>query len=241
MRRVREVQVDNPLKRKRTTAQDENADDPKLKEFLGVMQRPSQSKSFLNEATEDVGNTPLVTGDQVISHADSEDELQNITKKSKVGKEERSDCLPPSNPTIQPIPRARDTDHAGLVVEMDKLADASKEVPSDIDWLRARTSRVLGLADDEEEFQPVPEQSGTDMVLEDSEMKPVEESAGLDADEVVIDADEQTIRDTRRLYLRNLPYTIIEDDLIEHFTAFDGLEEVRPCATFPLSNFMMIN
>ena len=41
-----------------------------------------------------------------------------------------------------------------------------------------------------------------------------------------MDADEITIRESNRLFLRNLPYKATEEDLREHFAAYGELEEV---------------
>lgn len=76
------------------------------------------------------------------------------------------------------------------------------------------------------------EPAGMDVEPEITESKRTHPSATANADEVMVDADEQTIRNTRRLYLRNLPYSATEDDVTEHFAAFDGLEEVSACAPF---------
>jgi multiple RNA-binding domain-containing protein 1 len=39
--------------------------------------------------------------------------------------------------------------------------------------------------------------------------------------------EEEKILKHRRLYVRNLPFDVLEDDLRDHFSAFGELEEVR--------------
>jgi multiple RNA-binding domain-containing protein 1 len=199
------------------------------------MQRPSQSKTFLNEATEDADTMPLVITEEAMVDEEDKDELQTITKKSKVSEEEAAEYPPRPDYTVKSTQKSQDADHDTFgVVEPVTVDTSLNKGETDADWLRSRTSRVLGLVDDEDGNQPVPQPIGANMAPEVNQIKSADSSAAADteladADEFAIDADEQIIRNTRRLYLRNLPYTIIEDDVTEHFAAFDGLEEVWLC------------
>lgn len=237
----------NPLKRKRDTPKD-SAEDSKLKEFLGVMQRPSQSKSWQNEAVDGMEDVPVVEQEkmEVESEGESGDEYQTISKKSKTGRTGNENVLPSDT----------SREHVSVLPEpagesgREQAPDAPAEGQSDADWLRSKTSRLLGFVNEEEERpQPTQEPEGEDAEREVFEKVPSqrkskdtptgEEDAGEMKTE--IDENEKDIRDSQRLFLRNLSYTITEDDVMEHFADFGVLEEVRLVLFSFHSNFMMIN
>jgi multiple RNA-binding domain-containing protein 1 len=136
---------------------------------------------------------------------------------------------------------------------------------SDADWLRSRTSRLLGLVDEDEERRPVEEDE------DDSELdaksyrqrhekrdvgpqardKPTESQPQDPTEKVSLktlrqeqdhhsddtskpeeNADEMAVLETGRLFLRNLPYNVVEDGLRDHFSQFGPVEEV--CRLFSL-------
>ncbi|KAF2435602.1 putative pre-rRNA processing protein Mrd1 [Tothia fuscella] len=229
-------QPENSLKRKRNLLEDENPN-PKLKEFLGVMQRPSQSKSFLNEAVDNGDNATLAAHDDVAAAQgsdDSEEERQVITKKIKVsqrdaGESERVPGLLIGTATTSP--KSIEQGDGGSVEAREQNA-GPKDGQSDADWLRSKTSRLLGLVEEGTEIaEKLPEPKGSEVELESIKTQPPApksiDVSLVDVKKPLVDADEQTIRNTRRLYLRNLPYAIVEDDVTEHFASFDGLEEVH--------------
>jgi multiple RNA-binding domain-containing protein 1 len=111
---------------------------------------------------------------------------------------------------------------------------------TDEDWLLSRTSRLLGLVDDEDEagLQTVPH-------LNDAEFQ---DGGASDADDVdpqtsnsqiqikpenlrsrkdVSDVNIDMIRKTGRLFVRNLPYDASESDLEPLFSPFGMVDEVR--------------
>jgi multiple RNA-binding domain-containing protein 1 len=85
------------------------------------------------------------------------------------------------------------------------LADDDQGPVNDADWLRSRTNRVLDFVEDDE----------------------VPPSAKLLAPKLVeVREESDKIRDTGRLFLRNLNFDVSEDDLREHFSQYGALEEV---------------
>jgi multiple RNA-binding domain-containing protein 1 len=140
------------------------------------------------------------------------------------------------------------------VVDATELADeipvigAAETQPSvgldatDDDWLRSRTSRVLDLVNPEDmvvdEVVPAaskavqtttvaePSAPTVDVAMDDVD-KLISESAGA-VTEVAgsADATMDAIRESGRLFVRNLPYTATEDDLRAHFEKYGTLEEV---------------
>lgn len=121
---------------------------------------------------------------------------------------------------------------------------------SDIDWMRSKTSRLLGLVDDEEEEKhnhpstevlaaPSSEQTRQRPASEQPSQQPTPPPEGLENTAVTINEDvnstEDQIRQTGRLFLRNLPYTTQEEDLRKVFASKGSLEEV--CGPFSFSSF----
>jgi multiple RNA-binding domain-containing protein 1 len=116
---------------------------------------------------------------------------------------------------------------------------------SDMDWMRSKTSRLLGLVEDDDN-----EDAGEWTVRQDSpalvkggaaesklaeavedtgvaQSLPAEEAeATSPADTENASADVVAIRKSGRLFLRNLAYTIKEEELRYHFSPFGALEEV---------------
>jgi multiple RNA-binding domain-containing protein 1 len=132
---------------------------------------------------------------------------------------------------------------------------------SDLDWLRARTSRTLGLVSDDEESE---DDKDNKAVSEDAEsimsMDDIPEPVPTDQPSVTPDTDhsdteqpntaakteksaeEAKILRTGRLFMRNLVYGVTEDDLREVFSPYGQIEEVLfPTPLRVMNEIMMIN
>src|SRR5690606_23248862 len=129
---------------------------------------------------------------------------------------------------------------------------------SDADWLRAKTSRLLALAEEDESLLNQLEKpsggqeanlrpAGQDFVMEDpkqtnrqaSPEKAMEkQEAREDAQPSEHDVAIQTISETGRLFVRNLAYTATEDDLRGHFAPYGTLKEV--ISSFPVVLFFFL-
>jgi multiple RNA-binding domain-containing protein 1 len=113
---------------------------------------------------------------------------------------------------------------------------------SDAEWLRSRTSRLLGLVDDED-ISDVDTGDSKTRVLSDgesvddssesstpintlSQQQAEQENRETDASDEPIDANIDSINASGRLFIRNLPYTATNVDLEEVFSQFGKLEEV---------------
>ena len=226
------------------------------------MQPPSKAKTWKNEQTQDVDEVmPLV---EDVTHGaeplegGSDDEYQVVSKKSKRALE------PSKNPARDSGRPVANSEHAQPPEDQEKpeedvrnAAEATEEsIPSggpvsDADWLRSRTSRLLGLEDDKDESARPPvededglssdEVAGNDVQRKDTPKSPEPrggEHHGQDVDEEGQgDAAENAARATGRLFLRNLPYDVSEDDLRSRFQSFGSLQEVRKrrSSPFPFS------
>lgn len=213
------------------------------------MQRPSK---LLGHAGADpevmavVNRTEDENVDVHVPEAESDSEYENVPKKAKSANMEK-----PAPP--QQDPTAMDVDElvaegAAQSEQPQQPEDTPADPPAaltDDDWLRSRTSRLLGLAgDDEEEDEsaPPPTTSATtlpqqDKVEEDFEgfkddANPSEQTLPVVTEDVELeDAPpmndvEAKVRQSQRLYLRNLSYNITEDDLRSAFDGFGNLDEV---------------
>ncbi|KAG9704807.1 RNA-binding domain-containing protein, partial [Aureobasidium melanogenum] len=172
----------------------------------------------------------------VVPEADSDSEYENVPKKQKS-----------AAPAVKPPPVTPTTDAMEVeqpaAMQMEQVDESTEPVKeqdtamNDDDWMRSRTSRLLGLADDDEEEEaatttrpshtvaasptpePVPQ---PEPAANDEEFEGFEDEPAPPTDEV-----EEKVRASQRLYLRNLSYATQEDDLRSAFTEFGNLEEVH--------------
>jgi multiple RNA-binding domain-containing protein 1 len=122
--------------------------------------------------------------------------------------------------------------------------DEPSEQPavSDLDWLRSRTSRTLGLQSDSEESDneksaesesederqstPVSSDDETEEPSNKEISSPAEVAATTEPDAPTVSAAEAKIIKTGRLFVRNLVYGITEEDLRNVFSPHGQIEEV---------------
>ena len=150
------------------------ARNPKLEEFLNVMAPSSKSKTWANEDSvgmrSSVPEEPLITSNS--DKEGSDDEYQTVSKKRKRSSGEEEDegyASRAKSPRVSPLEGS--TVETSLVKKIDEPASDFHAFPeddkeaeegdveivtesappvSDSDWLRSRTSRLLGLVDDDE-------------------------------------------------------------------------------------------
>ena len=152
----------------------------------------------------------------------------------------------PSNDATVPI-QSRPTEPAEL--------EAEQTPHSDADWLRSRTSRLLGLIDEDEEDQamapgaPFAEANSSDEDNSDrqkpeprSESEPCSKNDdnSVPQKEEPPDANISAIRTSGRLFVRNLPYKTTEDHLQSLFSTFGKTDEVCSVHRAPPSPQTMI-
>ncbi|OJJ47802.1 hypothetical protein ASPZODRAFT_151243 [Penicilliopsis zonata CBS 506.65] len=240
----------NSLKRKRDG---KNAEaDPKLQEYLSVMQHSSKTKTWANEEQlpralpqkdSAVGAEPM--------EVDSTPAVSNDTQRKKAKVEvpdasQRSSTVPAREPRheeskTENVDRVEVVDQSDDVMVQDEsaAAKASEEPITDSDWLRSKTSRLLGLLDDEEQAEfgsaaqnqvsapaevrpetqsddePLAEQKKDTMVDDEAKSQPV------------VDTNVENILISARLFVRNLSYDASEADLLPVFEPFGKIEEIH--------------
>jgi multiple RNA-binding domain-containing protein 1 len=231
------------LKRKR----DVPADDPKLKEYLHVMQPPSKFRIYEDPVDDTYENTE--------------------TQHSSVANNDQAAV--PENPTT--ANDNRDTDTDGLLDELfgDFESDGQPEDPdevseqptattnidtvqnvnveqqnsvSDMDWLRMRTNRTLDLVEDDQNVSvhaslPTgqPDDDGLDDLFEEASAT-LAAPANANSSEIVTestkDKDIETLEENGRLFIRNLPYSTTESELQQVFAVHGEIVEVSPHLSF---------
>lgn len=224
----------------------ENKDDTKLNEYLGLMTAPSKMKTWRD------GEMPML-------------QLQE-QEKDALGGEEAATVKPPNiqQHVHDALSRKSDEQHDTLGTyvepmqvdgEPNVMATDGATAPtgtSDLDWMRSRTSRLLGLVDDDDdegdqESGPVRDQSPSvasdaapevkdaeTAVNDNREAQETAEGAAANAtvapgsgsEQEHTSADIVAIQASGRLFLRNLAYTVTEEDLRSCFSPFGTLTEV---------------
>ncbi|KAI5358235.1 Putative RNA recognition motif domain, nucleotide-binding alpha-beta plait domain superfamily [Septoria linicola] len=238
------VAEDNKLKRKRDSGSkkryEATQDDPKLKEFLESYKSRADKKALEIEPAVQPVNEDTAG---LVEAGESDDEYEQVPKKTKRTKSDSKtseDDAPMVDAPVEVVVAESAEDNPATHGQQDEAAD--KQPMTDADWARSRTSRLLGLLDDDEddvtparqiesaseaeevspETQPekhttVPPQAATSIPT-----PPAEEQ-----DEGVADKDIEAVRSTMRLFVRNLPFDVKYEDLEAEFSPFGNLEQIH--------------
>jgi multiple RNA-binding domain-containing protein 1 len=206
-------------------------------------------KNPAKKTREDADDIP-VDAPPVIPDEASDDEYEEVP--SRQAKRLQRQSATATAPTAQAIPERRTDQSAdGGAAESDAMdvhstGAAAATVADDDDWLRQRTNRLLDLvgADELDAEKPEPAPAAAQA----PKPQPTSEREDDDAPENVVSDDQAThspeakeggkespldsVRKTRRIFVRNLPYTATEDELRKYFTQFGELEEVSPRPAF---------
>ncbi|KAI1423237.1 RNA recognition domain-containing protein [Xylaria sp. FL1777] len=240
----REEQPDTNAKKRKRDALNES--DPKLREFLNVMQASKISANKLHGHEDESVLEPPTKKVAAVDEPESGDEYQSMpsqpskriaTPPPKSVPESQS--LPPA--TGMGDPPAYEPDDQPATQLANRAEDVTTGMMDDDNWLRNRTNRLLDLAN-EDDIAPVRQKPATVQatdqhilqqitpddadILEENATALLEESVEKDTDSqnaAVLDA----IRKTARIFCRNLPYDATAEDLRTHFEKFGEVEEVH--------------
>ncbi|KAL8762960.1 MAG: hypothetical protein Q9184_001110 [Pyrenodesmia sp. 2 TL-2023] len=230
--------------------------DPKLQEYLRVMQPASKSRTWANE---DLGHVP--SGQQDVTGTGTGTTQRGVVERAKSEEDDHKALRKKKNPwkgAVQAPPTQTDTTSAPIASELVQSHPATEATPpvensrlppaTDDDWLRSRTSRLLGLVDDVvqraskdiDDGQEVRKGEASGNREERPRSRSVHVAAERDVDALQpnnvdvdanpgTDAADSTEPTTNRLFVRNLPYTATVDDLRQHFEHLDHgtIEEVH--------------
>ena len=228
----------------------------KLDDFLKVMQAPSQSKIWENQdGSNDSKKTPADSSQKNMPEpeADSDIEYQHVSKKARKAKPQILDTeskllSPPKTPL-----ETQDGEIEKPKADNESSAQGLGQEPSatsDTEWRRSRTSRLLGLLDDEEvlEANPSDQENHSIMSMDknvtDSEphVRNEDSSPVAEADSVLKErpssagVEDDVAIENGRLFIRNLTYTSTSEDLRHHFATYgyQDLVEVSFFQSFTL-------
>ncbi|TRX93816.1 hypothetical protein FHL15_005198 [Xylaria flabelliformis] len=247
-------QPDNTAKKRKRDALDES--DPKLKEFLNVMQASKISADQPHGHEDDAILEPPSKKVAAADEDESGDEYQSMpTYPGKKTTTPPPKTVPQSPKRAQTVPIVDYT--------MNEVAAADKQVEpvgesasqtaieaqgssaDDDDWLRKRTNRLLDLADDDEVVPIGPQPTASKLAdgkrdCEDLEHTTPEKAAMMEEDTAIAPEEKlerstdshdaatlDAIRKTGRIFCRNLPYDTTAEDLRTHFEKFGEIEEVH--------------
>lgn len=218
----------------------------KLQEFLEVMQPPSKSKIWESQVAPTVQvpmMSNLLSEKQNSVDVRSDDEYEPVSKKRKGERKDVKDELAGEAAKMGDVDHKNRESEPLIDQETEAVIDeaaATTQVASDADWLRSRTSRLLGLTDDDIALEPtvLPDvnesqkneelncgdmsDASTQIDVEDRNERPSTRAAQSQG-------TEDTNIDKTRLFVRNLTYTTTEDELRRHFETgnYGNIEEVR--------------
>ncbi|KAK4238285.1 hypothetical protein C8A03DRAFT_43929 [Achaetomium macrosporum] len=231
-RKVDPVEEENTKKRKRKTLDEA---DPKLQEYLEVMGHPtkkSRDEEALNGGLESALTSAVAPA--VLEAGESDDEYEDIPARRQNGPAQGSSA--PIGVTPAPVADGG-TPATPLPDEPARGVPQVSADATDEDWLRSRTSRLLDLVDpDDPGFAAHPSRSAPAAAPASAPQEPPPDPAAADVgkqSEAQGDQDEaaedstKLVEKTCRLFLRNLSYTVTEDDIREYFGKFGSLEEVN--------------
>lgn len=217
----------------------------KLQEFLEVMQPPSRSKIWENQAasTAQILVKPILLSEmRRTANARSDEEYEPVPKKQKGERKEAGVDKLANQPTgleDRPLEATIQENAESPPVTKQETEETTNEAPammqaaSDADWLRSRTSRLLGLLDDNFALKPITlpddseEQDTVNVKLPQPTHSGDMSGASFQTDQD--DRNEQfgkiaprpSLEDAKqgngRLFVRNLAYTTTEDALRRHF------------------------
>ena len=256
-------------KRRRISAKYDMGDD-KLQEFLQVMQPPGKFKSWDDQvvatSAQKLGPAMELETPTVLT-ADNKSDLEYEQVPREKKRPEKRERIPSDDASKEPLVAFTDDARGSRTIEIQEVEgnDPRPELEvapptTDDDWLRSRTSRLLGLVEDDEASNMKPSTLGQEKtndkdndessqrgLRKDSEVGFETEKVPKSIDYAGLrrgsEASEEPIEGNARLFLRNLTYTSNEDSIREYFetNGFNGVEEVGTLAFLPSPVSRMMN
>ncbi|KAL4907329.1 multiple RNA-binding domain-containing protein 1 [Aspergillus multicolor] len=232
----------NALKRKRDG---EPVKDSKTQEYLSLLQQPPKTRTWAND---DQLPPPVETDSQLQEQPTDvvDDEKEELTyaqrKKAKLGQDQNDGSSASVNaghsPTADEDLSQPDPEKTEAKQKSEQEVSQEEQAPvSDMDWLRSKTSRLLGLLDEDEEATfapPAPVVNDTPMADSNFDTSNVASPEKPTVEEPVkaptapeVDTNIENIRISARLFIRNLSYDTKEADLEPVFSPFGKIEEIH--------------
>lgn len=229
----------------RSQRQGPEDEDPKLKEFLDISISRGKKRARAGKEQDAAGGTDRTQendGSRALAEHQSDDEYEDVPRKAKRAKQGPKDSSPDDGEVHQ---QSADLANEAEIVPEQTLAHTSTKdeaAVSDADWARSRTSRLLGLLDEDEDNEedlhkdvadrataspasdrePEKGETGKRQAAESQNSMPKPPSDNAEGRS----PDVERVRSTMRLFVRNLPYDVKEEDLEVVFEPYGSLEEV---------------
>ncbi|GJJ68797.1 multiple RNA-binding domain-containing protein 1 [Entomortierella parvispora] len=216
--------------------------DPKLREYLEVMQPRAVSKTWANDDavelnTEKVGhgreNNRTKARAQVVALKNRKPGGEGLmVTQTKITFDDSDDELYDNLPTTKPDEKSTEEDTDILMTDAIPTEDTlvnNNEV-SDLDWLKSRMAKPAEEASEKPKSDDEADEKKDEETVPAPPPKIAQEPPNRP---VIISAEEEEeqaknlIADTGRLFVRNLAYTCTEDDLRKLFEKFGPLSEVH--------------
>lgn len=191
---------------------------PKLKEFMETFKPSSQSKSWASDSLADGSGAPsskdlenaLAEKDGPVPQIpknDSDDEYEDFDKKPD---DDEDEVMIPFN---EPNENSQDDEQSNAKARDDKI--------SDLEWLQLKRKRMI---ENEDRIREIEEQQRQQMKRKAHAPTRIQsEEPEVDPIEVIINK----IKETGRLFIRNILYTSTEEEFQELFSKYGKLEEVH--------------
>lgn len=244
------VQIsENKLKRKRGWEGEDLTQDPRLREYLEVMQ-PRKAKAWENEMVGDGLSKAEDMQEETaaVPEAESDDEYQAVPKTAKQSRDDAAgigqDLAPTPagyTPNGQQQLDANQNTPGPSVEDLQEPASIRQGPMSDADWLRSRTSRLLGLVE-EADVSLTRRQASRDGTAQETQQLHQQEHitegakhpvADNETEKVLAASDKQeddttvvAIRNSGRLFLRNLSYAVTQAEIQDIIPAPEHVTEV---------------
>ncbi|CAA7406840.1 unnamed protein product [Spirodela intermedia] len=220
------------------------SDDPRLQEFLQIMQPRAKSKFWANDTLESFLFADKSGPNEAKGALLSEGSEKQASKKG-VSVADESKRGTKTDPGL-PFGNTQD-ENSDTSTESEIHESVQDEVISDMDYLKSRIKKTWSDSENDEEDNIEAEESekmivkGNETSVGGQQARPIdgindgvnleEDSArGQDENENIhsgrADYDE-TPCNTGRLFIRNLPYTTIEDDLMDLFSKYGDVSQVH--------------
>ncbi|KAI9805825.1 MAG: hypothetical protein M1825_000439 [Sarcosagium campestre] len=217
-------------------------EDGRLHEFLDAMRAPSKSKTWTDDQI-----TPVLEDTTTLSAAKDINTAEvNVDSERLLSLEATKRPLRPNTDAIQET----EQESSGIVDSNSSLPEKSESKNSiieaireptinlsDADWLRSRTSRTLELLaqeGQESRLDSIHPSEPPSQIISREEKPADTESTTLQKQQLLEhetaepgDAIVESIKKSRRLFIRNVPFTTTKEDVEGYFAVFGSLAEVH--------------
>ncbi|XP_064986006.1 multiple RNA-binding domain-containing protein 1-like [Musa acuminata AAA Group] len=217
-------------------------DDPKLKEFLQIMQPRSKLKMWANDS---LGASNVIVSDGI---ADEEETKKCKTKKKQSAQIDKTEGVKGENETAHGTSSSPTQIESSEIIPIEQFN--GEDATTDMEYFKSRVKKNWSDSetdddnlekDEKESLSELLETDAKDKTIDIPGMKcreyeqvEIEEQSSKDSDGENNDIkntssnnENKPAMETGRLFVRNLPYTATEDDLAELFSQFGDLSEVH--------------